>query len=93
MNPDTRMALSLVLSLVVSGQNLRMAATGQADIVEVGLRYVVAFVVIFLAVGAVGRVLNAYVAGVEERRAEARAADAAAERTDRHGTDERFATG
>lgn len=69
MNPDTRMAVSLVLSLAVSAQNLRMAALGRADIVEVGLRYVIGFVAIFLAVGATGRVFNAYIAGVEERRA------------------------
>lgn len=70
MNPDTRMAVSLVLSLAVSAQNLRLAALGQADIVQVGIRYVIGFVAIFLAVGAVGRVFNAYIAAVEERRAE-----------------------
>ncbi len=60
MNPDTRMALSLVLSLTVSADNLRMAASGHADIVDVGLRYVAAFLIAFVVVGAVGRVFNEY---------------------------------
>jgi hypothetical protein len=77
MDADTRMALSLVLSLVVSAGNLRMAAGGHADIWDVGLRYVLAFVVSFVAVGAVGRVLRTYVAETEARqRAEAEERDA-----------------
>lgn len=63
MNPDTRMAISLLLSLAVSAPNLRMAAGGDADIVTVGLRYVVAFVIAFVTVGAVGRVFADYVHG------------------------------
>ncbi len=70
MNPDTRMALSLVLSLLVSAENLRMAAAGEADIVSVGLRYVIGFVLIFLVVGAVGRVFNAYLDAVDAARNE-----------------------
>ena len=68
MNPDTRMALSLVLSLLVSAENLRMAAAGEADIVLVGLRYVIGFVLIFLVVGAIGRVFNAYLDAVDAVR-------------------------
>ncbi len=60
MNPDTRMAISLVFSLVVSAQNLRMAAAGEADIVDVGVRYVVAFLAAFVVVGIAGRVFNSY---------------------------------
>lgn len=65
MNPDTRMAVSLVLSLVVSAQNLRLAALGHADIVDVGLRYVAAFLIAFVVVGTVGRVFNDYLASLE----------------------------
>lgn len=68
MNPDTRMALSLLLSLAVSAGNLRMAAAGQADIVVVGIRYVVAFVVAFVVVGAIGRVFNDYLESASSRR-------------------------
>lgn len=60
MNPDTRMALSLVLSLALSATNLRMAAEGRADIVVVGLRYIVGFVICFTLVGIVGRLFNTY---------------------------------
>jgi hypothetical protein len=65
---DTRMACSLVLSLVISADNLRRAATGEADILQVGVRYVVAFLVAFVAVGMLGRVLRDYVDAAEERR-------------------------
>ena len=67
MNPDTRMALSLVLSLIVSARNLQLAAAGHADIVVVGIRYVLAFVVAFVVVGAIGRVFNDYLAGAAVR--------------------------
>jgi len=70
MNPDSRMALSLLLSLVVSAGNLRLAAAGDADILDVGVRYVVAFVIAFVAVGAIGRVFNEYLEAVDARRAE-----------------------
>lgn len=65
MNPDTRMAISLVLSLAVSAGNLRLAASGHADIVDVGIRYVAAFLVAFVVVGALGRVFNEYVSAVD----------------------------
>ncbi len=65
MNPDTRMAISLLLSLAVSAENLRLAASGHADIVDVGFRYVIAFVVAFAVVGAVGRVFNDYLSTVD----------------------------
>jgi len=64
------MACSLVLSLLVSASNLRLAAAGDVDIVVAGVRYVVAFVVAFVAVGAIGRVLRDYVASVDARRAD-----------------------
>jgi hypothetical protein len=64
------MALSLLLSLAVSAGNLRLAATGHADIFEVGIRYTVAFLVAFVAVGIIGRVFNDYLDGIEARRAE-----------------------
>lgn len=70
MNPDSRMALSLLLSLAVSAGNLRLAASGDADILEVGIRYTLAFVVAFVAVGAIGRVFNDYLDGIDARRAE-----------------------
>lgn len=60
MNPDTRMATSLLLSLALSASNLRMAATGDADIVVVGLRYLAGFVLCFVLVGIIGRLFNAY---------------------------------
>ncbi len=60
MNPDTRMAVSLILSLALSASNLRMAAAGEADIVVVGVRYVVGFVICFVLVGIVGRLFNSY---------------------------------
>lgn len=72
MNPDTRMAVSLALSLVVSARNLRMAAAGQADIVVVGFRYVVGFLAAFVVVGLIGRVLNGYVGDPELVRADER---------------------
>lgn len=66
MNPDTRMAISLVLSLAVSAQNLRLAALGHADIVVVGVRYVIAFLVAFVVVGVVGRVFNDYLRALDD---------------------------
>lgn len=60
MNPDTRMATSLLLSLLLSAANLRMAAEGRADIVIVGVRYVIGFVICFMLVGIVGRLFNSY---------------------------------
>lgn len=60
MNPDTRMATSLLLSLLLSATNLRMAAEGRADIVIVGVRYVIGFVICFMLVGIVGRLFNSY---------------------------------
>lgn len=80
MNPDSRMAISLLLSLAVSYQNLRMAAMGEADIVIVGVRYVVGFVVAFVLVGAAGRLFNDYVAVHEAARLEAERAEQEAER-------------
>lgn len=68
MNPDTRMATSLVLSLLVSANNLRLAVEGRADIVTVGVRYAVGFVLCFILVGIVGRLYNVYLAELEERR-------------------------
>lgn len=79
MNPDTRMAVSLVMSLAVSGPNLRLAVTGRADIVDVGLRYLVAFLVAFAVVGTVGRVFNAY---IDDQRGDDGEGHAAAGRTD-----------
>lgn len=60
MNPDSRMATSLLLSLLLSASNLRMAAEGRADIVIVGVRYVIGFVICFMLVGIVGRLFNSY---------------------------------
>ena len=60
MNPDTRLATSLLLSLLLSATNLRMAAEGRADIVIVGVRYVIGFVICFMLVGIVGRLFNSY---------------------------------
>lgn len=74
MNPDSRMALSLLLSLAVSAGNLRLAAAGEADIFVVGVRYVIAFVIAFVAVGAIGRVFNEYLDAVDARRLEQAAA-------------------
>lgn len=68
MDADSRMACSLVLSLLVSAGNLRLAAAGEADILDVGVRYVVAFLLAFAAVGFVGRLLREYVVAAEERR-------------------------
>ncbi len=86
MDPDTRMAVSLVLSLAVSARNLQMAASGHADIVDVGLRYVAGFLVIFVLVGVAGRLVNDYLRIHEERRQEeerARREAEAAERAER----------
>jgi len=69
---DSRMACSLVLSLLVSAGNLRLAAAGEADILDVGLRYVVAFLLAFAAVGFVGRLLRGYVIAAEERHRKAK---------------------
>ena len=69
MDADTRMACSLVLSLLVSAGNLRAAAAGDADILHVGLRYVLAFVLAFVAVGYVGRLLRDDADAAEARRA------------------------
>lgn len=66
MNPDSRMAISLVLSLLVSADNLRLAASGEADIVTVGVRYVVAFLLAFTVVGLIGRMVNGYVRAQHE---------------------------
>lgn len=65
MNPDSRFATSLVLSLLLSATNLRMAAAGRADIVVVGVRYVIGFVICFLLVGIVGRLFNGYLTQLE----------------------------
>lgn len=65
MDPDTRMAVSLVLSLVLSASNLRLAMAGRADIVGVGIRYVIGFVICFVLVGIVGRLFHGYLAGLE----------------------------
>lgn len=71
MNHHTRMALTLVFSLLVSAQNFKMAAMGEADFVDVGLRYVAAFLIGFVFFGVFGNVVNSYIVAVEARRAEA----------------------
>lgn len=71
MNPDTRFAASLALSLALSIPNLLGVIAGTADIVSVGLRYLAAFAVAYFGVGVVGRLYNSYLAAREERIAEA----------------------
>lgn len=70
MNPDSRFAASLVLSLLIASPALLAVAGGERDIVSGGLRYLAAFVVAWLGVGIVGRLFNDYLADVEVEHAD-----------------------
>lgn len=70
MNPDTRMAASLVLSLAVSMPNLLRVLAGEADILPVGIRYIVAFLLAFFGVGMVGGLYNRYLVDRDDKLAE-----------------------
>jgi hypothetical protein len=60
MNADTRFAASLLLSLALSMPNLLKVLSGDAEIVLVGIYFLVAFIFLFIAVGTVGHLYNTY---------------------------------
>lgn len=60
MNPDTRFAASAGLALALNATWFAGVVRGTHDVLHTGGRFVVSFLVMFVAVGILGRLYNGY---------------------------------
>lgn len=63
MLPENRFAVTLIASLVLWSPTGRVLVSGDTDIVGAGIRYALAFLVAWIAVAVLDRLITAYACG------------------------------
>jgi len=60
MNPAGRLSLALVVGLALSSPTIRACVRGDAEVLDAATRYLVAFLLSWVSIAAVGRLFETY---------------------------------